>query len=247
MQIKVINLRKYNPFRYKNTIIVALIVLSSLIFSFFAKIYRDDREYVEVISDEKIIIVDAGHGGEDAGATGINGVHEKDLNLQMALTLGEMLTGKGYTVVYTRTEDKMLYREDENIKGIRKISDLKNRGLIAKEYPNAIFLSIHMNSFGDKKYSGLQVYYSTSNDSSMILANSIQTSVKKELQPSNNRKIKEGKGIYLLENISNTAVLIECGFLSNSDEAEKLSQKEYQKILSFSIVCGIIEYMNTNT
>ena len=104
-----------------------------------------------------------------------------------------------------------------------------------------------MNSFGDKKYSGLQVYYSTSNDSSMILANSIQTSVKKELQPSNNRKIKEGKGIYLLENISNTAVLIECGFLSNSDEAEKLSQKEYQKILSFSIVCGIIEYMNTNT
>ena len=247
MQIKVINLRKYNPFRYKNTIIVALIVLSSLIFSFFAKIYRDDREYVEVISDEKIIIVDAGHGGEDAGATGINGVHEKDLNLQMALTLGEMLTGKGYTVVYTRTEDKMLYREDENIKGIRKISDLKNRCLIAKEYPNAIFLSIHMNSFGDKKYSGLQVYYSTSNDSSMILANSIQTSVKKELQPSNNRKIKEGKGIYLLENISNTAVLIECGFLSNSDEAEKLSQKEYQKILSFSIVCGIIEYMNTNT
>ena len=247
MQIKVINLRKYNPFRYKNTIIVALIVLSSLIFSFFAKIYRDDREYVEVISDEKIIIVDAGHGGVDAGATGINGVHEKDLNLQMALTLGEMLTGKGYTVVYTRTEDKMLYREDENIKGIRKISDLKNRCLIAKEYPNAIFLSIHMNSFGDKKYSGLQVYYSTSNDSSMILANSIQTSVKKELQPSNNRKIKEGKGIYLLENISNTAVLIECGFLSNSDEAEKLSQKEYQKILSFSIVCGIIEYMNTNT
>ena len=247
MQIKVINLRRYNPFRYKNTIIVALIVIASLIFGFFAKIYRDDREYVEAISDEKIIIVDAGHGGEDAGATGINGVHEKDLNLQMALTLGEMLAEKGYTVVYTRTEDKMLYREDENIKGIRKISDLKNRCLVAKEYPNAIFLSIHMNSFGDEKYSGLQVYYSTSNDSSMILANSIQTSVKKELQPSNNRKIKEGKGIYLLENISNTAVLIECGFLSNLDEAEKLSQKEYQKILSFSIVCGIIEYMNTNT
>ena len=247
MQIKVINLRRYNPFRYKNTIIVALIVIASLIFGFFAKIYRDDREYVEAISDEKIIIVDAGHGGEDAGATGINGVYEKDLNLQMALTLGEMLAEKGYTVVYTRTEDKMLYREDENIKGIRKISDLKNRCLIAKEYPNAIFLSIHMNSFGDKKYSGLQVYYSTSNDSSMVLANSIQTSVKKELQPSNNRKIKEGKGIYLLENISNTAVLIECGFLSNLDEAEKLSQKEYQKILSFSIVCGIIEYMNTNT
>ena len=78
-----------------------------------------------------------------------------------------------------------------------------------------------------------------------MLAGAIQSSVKKELQPNNNRNIKQGDDIYILENIDNTAVLIECGFLSNEEEAKKLCQKEYQKMLSFSIICGIIKYMNT--
>ncbi len=249
MKIKVINLSKINVFRHINMVIVAIIVLVSLVFSFFAKMYRDDLEFeaLETMTEEKIIILDAGHGGEDAGTTGVNGKLEKDLNLQIVLMLGEMLSEKGYTVIYTRTEDKLLYMEHEDIKGLRKISDLRNRCKVAKEYPNAIFVSVHMNSFGDGKYSGLQVYYSTINEESVKIANSIQTSVKKSLQPENNRKIKEGKKIYLLENMDNPAVLIECGFLSNSIEAEKLSQKEYQKNLSFSIVCGIIEYMNTKS
>jgi N-acetylmuramoyl-L-alanine amidase len=141
----------------------------------------------------------------------------------------------------------MLYKESENIKGIRKISDLKNRCKIAKNYPNALFVSIHMNTFGESKYSGLQVYYSNNNHDSERLASAIQANVKREVQPDNNRKIKAGKDIYILENIDNVSVLIECGFLSNPEEAKKLSQKEYQKILSFSIICGIIEYMNINT
>ena len=104
-----------------------------------------------------------------------------------------------------------------------------------------------MNTFGDSQYSGLQVYYSENNQDSQALAEAIQSNVRKEVQPSNNRKIKPGKSIYVLENVENTAVLIECGFLSNTEEAEKLSEKEYQKLLSFSIICGIIEYMNTTT
>lgn len=249
MKITVINLRKINFIKNRSTAIVALIVLFSLLCGFLSKVYRNniELEAQETISDENIIILDAGHGGEDVGATGVNGIFEKDLNLQVAINIGELFSEKGYTVVYTRTEDKLLYKSEENIKGLRKISDLKNRCKVAKEYPNAIFVSIHMNSFGEQKYSGLQVYYSAINEESMKLADSIQSNVKNILQPNNNRKIKNGKGIYLLEHIDNVSVLIECGFLSNPEESEKLSQKEYQKNLSFSIVCGIIEYMNTKT
>lgn len=242
MKVEIINLRKYNLLRYKYTALVAFIVSVALITGFLAKIYREDME-VEPVVNEKIIILDAGHGGEDPGTSTKDGVLEKNLNLEIVLMLGQMLMDEGYTIVYTRTEDKLLYGPDENIKGIRKISDLKNRCKIASEYPNAIFVSIHMNSFGSSKYSGLQVYYSPSSKESENLANSIQSQVKKELQPENNRKIKPGKDIYVLENIDNTAVLIECGFLSNPEEAEKLSEKEYQKMLCFSIICGIIEYM----
>lgn len=246
MKIYFVNLQKYNIMRYKSTAIVAFIVLVAVTFGFFARIYRDELA-VETVASERLIILDAGHGGEDPGTSTPDGVLEKDLNLEITLLLGEMLIEKGYTVIYTRTEDKLLYAPEENIKGIRKISDLKNRCKIAKEYPDAIFISIHMNSFGSSKYSGLQVYYSTKHKDSEYLANLIQSSVKENLQPQNNRKIKPGNEIYVLENIENTGVLIECGFLSNADEAKKLSEKEYQKILCFSIICGIIEYMNEKT
>ena len=192
----------------------------------------------------KVIIIDAGHGGEDAGAIGINGAYEKDLNLAIALEVGKELTNRGYTVIYTRTEDKMLYLPEENIKGMRKISDLKNRCKLTDAYEDCILVSIHMNSFGSSKYSGLQVYYADGNEESRMLATKIQNSVREELQPENKRQVKNGKSLYLLENSNGTPVIIECGFLSNESECEKLSQKEYQKQLSFSIICGIIEYIN---
>jgi N-acetylmuramoyl-L-alanine amidase len=103
-----------------------------------------------------------------------------------------------------------------------------------------------MNSFGSEKYSGLQVYYSNKNANSRLLADTVQSRVIKDLQTSNTRATKPGKDMYILENINNTAILIECGFLTNKDELKKLSEKEYQKQLSFSIVCGIIEYIETN-
>ena len=99
-----------------------------------------------------------------------------------------------------------------------------------------------MNSFSESKYSGFQAYYSINNNESKQLACNVQRSVSEILQPSNTRTVKSGKGLYLLDKTSNTAVLLECGFLSNPEECEKLSEKEYQKQLSLAIVCGIIEY-----
>ena len=246
MKICLLNLRKYNLVAVKNTAIVGFIVLVAIVFGFFAKIYSFDFA-IETVAKERLIILDAGHGGEDPGASSADGIFEKDLNFEITMLLGQMLTEKGYTVIYTRTEDKLLYGPDENIKGIRKISDLKNRCKIAKEYPESLFISIHMNSFGSSRYSGLQVYYSTSGEGSEHLANCIQSAVKRELQPENNRKIKPGKDIYILENTDNVGVLIECGFLTNVEEAKKLSEKEYQKMLCFSIICGIIDYMNSKS
>jgi N-acetylmuramoyl-L-alanine amidase len=190
-----------------------------------------------------VVVIDAGHGGEDPGASSSAGVLEKDVNLQIAGKVGCLLTEKGFTVVYTRTEDKLLYTEQQNVKGLRKINDLKNRCKIANSYEDSIFISVHCNSFSMPKYSGLQVYYSRE-EGSYSLASSIQERVRTELQPENNRKVKEGKGIYLMENIRTTAVLIECGFLSNEEERNKLLDEEYQNKLAFIIANSIIEYIN---
>lgn len=227
--------------------IAAYLIVLAIAVHISSTIFVDADYHVEALTDlteENIIIIDAGHGGEDCGAIGEGGIYEKDLNLEIAMMLGEMLSEKGYAVVYTRTEDKLLYEESENIKGIRKISDLKNRCKIGAEHPKALFLSIHMNSYGDKRYSGLQVYYSENDSTSQNLANSIQTSVRDLLQKSNKRQIKPGREMYLMKNLQNPAVLIECGFITNSEECEKLLKKEYQKELCFAIICGIIEYKN---
>ena len=127
---------------------------------------------------------------------------------------------------------------------MKKIYDLKNRLAIAEQNPDAIFVSIHMNKFPIEKYSGLQVYYSENTDDGKALADYVQHSVSKRLQPDNNRKIKKaGSGIYLLDKAVNTAILIECGFMSNGAECERLSDKDYQRTLSFCIFCGIIEFI----
>lgn len=194
------------------------------------------------------VVLDAGHGGEDGGAVGKYGtsgsVLEKDLNLSIATKIKEMLEEKGYRVVMTRTEDKLLYTEEQNIYGQRKQYDLKNRLEIVKKAENPILVSIHMNRFSQEKYSGMQVYYSQNHADSQRIASIIQKTVRERIQPYNRRQIKKAtSAIYLLNRATVPAVLIECGFLSNREECKKLSTEEYQKELSFSIVCAIIEYM----
>lgn len=245
MKVIVFNAKKYKRL-FAAIKVIALVFAVLLVSNVFIGAYTNSDSYAAALqleSERRLIIIDAGHGGEDPGAVGVTGDYEKDLNLAIAKEIGDILISRGYAVLYTRTEDKLLYTDEENVKGIRKISDLKNRCKIAAEYPEATFISIHMNSYASSKYSGLQVYYSTKNEESYALARSVQERVKSELQPDNNRKIKEGKSIYVLENIDNTAILIECGFLTNPEECKKLSEKEYQKQLSLSIVYGIIEYV----
>lgn len=221
-------------------IILLIFLTSSYLFATYI-VNSDQTTETYISGNNKTIIIDAGHGGEDVGAIGTNNVYEKDLNMQISIKLGDYLKAAGFNVIYTRSEDCLLYTEEQNIKGMRKIYDLKNRVAIANSYSDAIFISIHMNSFGQQNCSGLQIYHSA-NTASQNIASSVQNSVKSLLQPNNRRNIKSGEGIYVLENSSIPSILIECGFISNPEECEKLCQKEYQKELCFAILCGIIEY-----
>ena len=245
MKIYLVNLRRAGPW-WIYALISAIIVIATalgIILEPFS--VRGAANAVASVA-QKTIVIDPGHGGEDCGAIGYSGVLEKDLNLEISMIIGALLTEKGFNVVYTRTDDRMLYLPEENIKGMRKLSDLKSRVRISEENPGAIFVSIHMNSFGDSKYSGLQVYAKNKNEESAALAEAIRRAVVSTCEPENKRAVKRGDKIYVLEKNTNTSVLIECGFLSNEAECERLSQKEFQKELSFSIVCGIIKYMEEN-
>jgi len=246
LKIVTLNLKKgYKPFKLIIKSLVFVLIIS-LVCQISINAYFNSDSYEDVIittSEKRTVIIDAGHGGEDCGAIGVNGIYEKDLNLSLANELGKILSENGFAVVYTRSDDALLYTKEEDVHGIRKISDLKNRCKIAAEYPNAIFISIHMNSYKSPECHGAQVYFSSKNSNSYKMASCIQGNIKSHLQTDNERVIKEGKSIYLLQNIENPAILIECGFLTNPAECEKLIEKEYQKELSFAIFYGIIDYM----
>ncbi len=154
---------------------------------------------VEAGEAHPTVILDPGHGGEDGGAVGINGAYEKDLNLAIALRLAVLLREAGVEVILTREEDRLLYKDEENIKGHRKEYDLKNRLAIAGEHPEALFVSIHMNTFSSPKYAGLQVYYANT-PGSAALAESIQRTVKEQLLPVNTRRLHAAySSIFLLD------------------------------------------------
>ena len=196
-------------------------------------------------SSLRTVIIDAGHGGEDGGATGVNGALEKDLNLIIAKKLYDELSSVGIRCVMTRSTDMLLYDREENYEGRKKALDMQARLDIAAKYPDAIFVSIHQNSFSAEKYRGFQAYYSTNDSRSCILAQNIESCVKNSLQPSNNRVSKASSGnIYLLEKLQCPAVLLECGFISNAEECDLLCDESYQKRLCETFCDAIVDFLN---
>ena len=193
------------------------------------------------------VVIDAGHGGEDGGASSAAGLYEKDVNLDICMMLYDMFTANGVNVVMTRTEDRLLYNRNIDFKGRKKMLDLAARLSIAEKTPDSIFISIHMNAFTDSKYYGLQVWHSPNNEQSSEIAKLIQDGAKKHLQPENNRKIKKADSkIYLLHRASSPSVLVECGFLSNPAEAKKFEDFNYRRQVAFVIFNSVMEYLTNN-
>ena len=222
-----------------------LILLFGLYFGVFLKNKSDTSKAVSSSYDNVTFVIDAGHGGEDAGAIAFDGTLEKDLNLEIASLLSCLLELNGNSIKMTRTTDTLLYDHFDDLDdytGQKKVYDLKNRVKIAQACENPIFVGIHMNKFSNAKYSGLQVYYSKNNSDSALVASEIKNTVKKYLQPQNNRETKiADSSIYILDKIDCPSVLVECGFLSNENELLNLKSKDYQEKLSLAIFCALIE------
>ena len=190
-----------------------------------------------------VIIIDAGHGGEDGGAIGADGTNEKNINLEIALKLNEILTAMGYKTRMVRTTDISIHNENSNTLREKKVSDIRNRAAIMEEYKNCFYVSVHQNKYEDSRIWGAQTFYSPNDEASKTLAQFIQTSIATELQPDNKRLIKEsGTSIYVLYNATKPAVMVECGFISNPNELSQLKTEEYQSKMAFSIMSGIINY-----
>lgn len=216
----------------------------SFIFVFYSlawMIYRESAVFPVMNTPQDVghvFVIDAGHGGGDGGASSDGGILEKNINLQISLRMSAVLKTLGIPHVLTRSEDVMLDCEPSTAG--RKMRDLKGRIQTAQKYPNCTFVSIHQNKFPQKKYSGLQVYYSKNHPSSSVVANSIQSAVRLYLQSDNTRQTKQAtSAIYVLDRLQCPAVLVECGFLSNDNEARLLVSEEYQKKLS-AVLCAAL-------
>ncbi|MBE6573513.1 MAG: N-acetylmuramoyl-L-alanine amidase [Ruminococcaceae bacterium] len=195
-------------------------------------------------AEETVIVIDAGHGGEDGGAVGINSCIEKDINLKIALSLYELLKMSDIPAVLTRDSDIML--SDNAAVGHKKLQDLKNRLEISESLDNSLLVSIHMNSYPVEKYSGAQVYYSKGNEKSKQAAEMIRESFEELISKDNTRLSKEASSaIYLLHNATKPSVLVECGFISNRAEAELLCSENYQNKVSLTLYTAILKYISS--
>lgn len=192
-----------------------------------------------------VIIIDAGHGGFDGGTSTKDGTAEKEINLSIALYLNEYLSSFGYKTILTRESDTSLEKSGLSTIRSKKTSDIYRRMEIMENTENAIFISIHQNHYPVEKYSGIQVFYSPNfSEESSELAQNIQETVANALQPDNKRLIKEcGNSVYLMYNAVKPAVLVECGFLSNNEEAQKLKETDYQQKMAFCIAIGTQNYI----
>lgn len=221
---------------------VAVSVIITISFlTVFQKEFFGVSTSAEFKSKAPTVIIDAGHGGFDGGTVAHDGTVEKDINLPIALKLEAVLGAFGYNTVMVRTEDVAV--NDPNDKGVSaKVSDIKTRVELMKRYPNAIFVSIHMNKYQTTQPHGAQVFYSKVGNSD-TLAKFIQSSIATRVQTDNKRVVKQTtKDIYLLYHATVPSVIVECGFLSNLDDLSNFKSSEYQSKIAFSIADGIVKY-----
>lgn len=194
-----------------------------------------------VSGDDQFIVVDSGHGFFDAGKTGVNGAEEKTINLAIAKKLRNNLVMQGYNVRMTREDDAVLY---DGSTPTTKKEDMIKRVALMNDPGCILAVSIHQNSFSEEKYKGAQVFYYTGSEESRRLAASIQQSMIQNLDPDNTRQEKANSDYYLLRKTTVPAIICECGFLSNYEEAELLMTDEYQEKAAWAITLGILQFMN---
>lgn len=218
-------------------VILAVAVILTTVSTVYTK--KQDK------ASKKIVLIDPGHGGMDGGAVSKNGTIEKHINLSIGIKVKEELKKLGYKVVMTREDDKGLYSDNGTVRE-KKREDLNNRCKIREKSKCDIFISIHLNTFPESKYYGAQVWYSD-NEGSQKLASILQENFRKYIDQENKRQEKPAKDQYkILRNDNNVpSVIVECGFISNSEEETKLKDEKYQKKIAESISKSVDDYFKS--
>ena len=195
------------------------------------------KEGKGVKNDQIVIVIDPGHGGEDPGKVGTNDVLEKDLNLQIAKKVEELMKKVGIKVIMTRKDDK--------VPDAKKV-DLEQRVKLISETQPTMTLCIHQNSYPEPSVRGAQVFYHTITPEAEDIASIVQEQLRM-IDPTNNRQIKENDTYYMLKNTNVPTVIVECGFLTNPEEAQKLTDDEYQNQIAQAICEGIVKWLNESS
>lgn len=226
--------------RKRYCIVAALCIMVIFTFSIASDIFMDSRQTFFPVTN-RVIFIDAGHGGRDPGAVGGSGRLEKDINLAIAMKLKRLVEGGGGIAILTRDDDYGLYSPDAPNK---KREDLQARKRIAEESQSSINIIIHLNSFPQSKYYGAQTFYYSQSEESKRLAAIMQQELRRVLDEDNNRQPKPDSELYMLKNTQAPTVLIECGFLSNPTEEQLLGSELYQEKVAWAIYLGILRYLS---
>ena len=222
---------------------LVLVALSlAVILICIARNSRPHRPAMAAVPLGQLVLLDAGHGGQDGGAT-VEGVSEAPINLAITRRAALLLRFLGQDVRLTRTGDGSLGFDPAATVRENKNADLKARLELWKSQPGNAFLSIHLNQFTQSQYAGAQVFYSVHDPSSKALAEGLQEALRAALDPGNDRAAKPCAGVFLMEHITGTAVTVECGFLSNPGERALLQTPEYQTRAALAVACGYLQYI----
>lgn len=225
-------------FSIKKESIIFVICMGIILGSLINSVRNEIKPTFSMPLSNKIILIDAGHGGWDPGKVAGNNIFEKDINLSIAKKLQEYLEQSGAFVFMTRVEDKAL--------SDKKMQDMRNRKEISNSTSADMMISIHQNSFSQKNIKGAQVFYYKESDSGKKLAELIQNEIKENVDANNNRVAKTNSDYYVLRKIKIPSVIVECGFLSNTNELEKLTSSDYQNKIAWAIYLGILDYYSQN-
>lgn len=190
----------------------------------------------------KTIVLDAGHGTPDEGAQNNEGMTEAKVNLEIVYKTKKLLEECGAKVILTRSDENAIYDENAKTIGQKKVSDIKNRVKIGNESSADIFVSIHLNKISDTRCKGWQTFYNIRNENSKKLATSIQNSLNDTIKIENKRKPQKLTDVYIMKNVEIPITIVECGFLSNKEDANLLKTNEYQEKLAWGIYGGIMKY-----
>lgn len=227
--------------RKKIVFILSCMIISVLFFNLTTRELQTVPTSSLPISNH-VVILDAGHGLPDGGAVAEDGTYESSINLSIVEKLQKLLESSSCTVILTRSDENGIYELDSDTIRKKKISDMKNKAEIGNTSNAEIFVSIHLNKIPSTKYSGWQTFYKKDNDNSLKLANCIQDNLNYAIQKENKRVPEKVPDIYLSKNLEIPFTIVECGFLSNSNELSLLKTDNYQEVLAWGIYTGIMDY-----